>query len=115
MMTGSHHMQAFWLPGDRGNAQVEFPFTYLFDDRRWVSRRDVFLVGREYAKDPSMWNRICIECHVTAGQPRFDPSSDVPTSAVAELGIACEACHGPAGADAAGHRRPSARRCLVHR
>ena len=30
---------------------VEFPFTYLFDDRRWVPRRDVFLVGREYAKD----------------------------------------------------------------
>ena len=33
MMTGSHHMQAFWLPYDRGNAQIEFPFTYVFDDR----------------------------------------------------------------------------------
>ena len=50
MMTGSHHMQAFWLPGSSGNEQLEFPFTYLFDDRRWVPRRDVFLVGTEYVE-----------------------------------------------------------------
>jgi predicted CXXCH cytochrome family protein len=113
MVTGSHHMQAFWLPSDRGNEQLEFPFTYLFDDRRWVSRRDVFLVGREYAKEPSMWNRICIECHVTGGQPRFDPRSDVPNSAVAELGIACEACHGPAAAHVAANASPW-RRVSLH-
>jgi predicted CXXCH cytochrome family protein len=106
MMTGSHHMQAFWLAGDRGNEQLEFPFTYLFDDRRWVSRRDVFLVGRDYAKDPSMWNRICIECHVTGGQPRFDPRTVVPASVVAELGIACEACHGPASQHVAANGSP---------
>ena len=27
MVTGSHHMQAFWLAGARGNELVEFPFT----------------------------------------------------------------------------------------
>ncbi|MGZ3441105.1 MAG: multiheme c-type cytochrome, partial [Polyangia bacterium] len=106
MMTGSHHMQAFWLPGGRGNEQLEFPFTYLFDDQRWVSRRDVFLVGREYAKEPSMWNRICIECHVTGGQPRFEPRTVVPASAVAELGIACEACHGPAAEHVRANQSP---------
>jgi predicted CXXCH cytochrome family protein len=114
LMTGSHHMQAFWLPSGRGNEQLEFPFTYLFDDRRWVSRRDVFLVGRDYGKEPSRWNRICVECHVTAGQPRLDPSSGVPTSAVAELGIACEACHGPGGAHVAANADPW-RRWSLHR
>ncbi|MCA1664281.1 MAG: hypothetical protein LC659_08445, partial [Myxococcales bacterium] len=113
MMTGSHHMQAFWLPGDRGNAQIELPFTYLFDDRRWVPRRDVFLVGREYGKEPSTWNRICIECHVTRGQPRFDARTDVPTSAAAELGIACEACHGPAAQHVAANVSPF-RRVALH-
>ena len=73
-MTGSHHMQAFWLPGEHGNEQIEFPFTYLFDDRRWVSRRDVFLVGRDYSKDPSSWNRICIECHVTGRSTPIRPA-----------------------------------------
>ncbi len=112
MMTGSHHMQAFWIPGGRGNEQIEFPFTYLFDDQRWVSRRDVFLVGREYAKNPSIWNRICVECHVTAGQPRVDASSGVPESRAAELGIACEACHGPAAAHVAANQSPLRRETL---
>jgi predicted CXXCH cytochrome family protein len=112
MVTGSHHMQAFWLPGAAGNAQVEFPFTWLFDDQRWVPRRDVFLVGSEYTKDPALWNRICIECHVTRGQPRLD-ASGVPASRVAELGIACEACHGPAAAHVAANENPF-RRASLH-
>jgi predicted CXXCH cytochrome family protein len=105
MMTGSHHMQAFWLPGERGNEAVEFPFTYLFADQRWVPRRDVFLIGPEYSKAPSTWNRICVECHVTSGQPRIGPDG-VPDSRVVELGIACEACHGPAARHVAANQSP---------
>lgn len=112
LVTGSHHMQAFWLPGDSGNAQIEFPFTWLLEDRRWVGRRDVFLVGREYDKQPAVWNRICVECHVTAGQPRVDPKSAVPSSRVAELGIACEACHGPAAQHLAQNSSPLRRSAL---
>jgi predicted CXXCH cytochrome family protein len=112
LVTGSHHMQAFWLPGDRGNAQIEFPFTYLFDDRRWVQRRDVFLVGTEYTKEPSVWNRVCIECHVTGGQPEIDTRTQAPSSRVAELGIACEACHGPAAAHVAANQSPWRRQSL---
>ncbi len=114
MMTGSHHMQAYWLPGDRGNEQIEFPFTYLFDDQRWVPRRDVFLVGDEYSKNAAVWNRICIECHVTSGRPGFDSRLEEPKSEVAELGIACEACHGPAAHHVAENRRPW-RRWALHR
>lgn len=106
LMTGSHHMQAYWLPGGAGNAEIEFPFTYLLDERRWVARRDVFLVGLDYTKRPSIWNRICIECHVTGGQPQLDPRTGVPESRVAELGIACEACHGPAARHVAANLRP---------
>ncbi|MFI5288752.1 MAG: cytochrome c3 family protein [Polyangia bacterium] len=113
MMTGSHHMQAFWIPGDRGNEQIEFPFTYLLDDQRWVARRDVFLVGCDYTKSPSMWNRICIECHVTGGQPGLDRLTGIPESRVAELGIACEACHGPAAAHARENESPF-RRLALH-
>jgi predicted CXXCH cytochrome family protein len=112
MMTGSHHMQAFWLPSARGNEAIEFPFTYLFDDQRWVSRRDVFLVGPEYSKAPSVWNRICVECHVTSGQPRVDARTGVPQSRVAELGIACEACHGPAARHVAANASPWRRTAL---
>jgi predicted CXXCH cytochrome family protein len=95
LVTGSHHMQVYWTAGARGNEQTEFPFTYLLTDQRWVPRRDVFLIGPEFPKSISTWNRICIECHVTSGQPRLDPKSGAAQSRVAELGIACEACHGP--------------------
>jgi Doubled CXXCH motif (Paired_CXXCH_1)/Cytochrome c554 and c-prime len=106
MVTGSHHMQAFWLPGAGGNAQFELPFTWLLDEQRWVGRRDVFLVGSDYGKTPSMWNRICVECHVTGGQPGFDARVEVPRSRVAELGIACEACHGPGATHVAANASP---------
>ena len=95
MLTGSHHMQVFWLPGGFGNMQIVFPFTYLFESQRWVPRADTFL--RDPALPPSMdvWNMVCIRCHATGGQPRPDRESRILTTRSAELGIACEACHGP--------------------
>ena len=41
MLTGSHHMQACWTPGDFGNQQFIFPFIYLFEDQRWVPREEL--------------------------------------------------------------------------
>jgi predicted CXXCH cytochrome family protein len=96
LLTGSHNMQAYWLSTGRGNELVEFPFTYLFEDQRWVPRRDVFLIGPEVPKTAAVWNRICVECHATGGQPGIDEQSGIPDSRVGELGIACEACHGSA-------------------
>ena len=97
MTTGSHHMQAYWVDNGHGNQQYSLPFTYLFEQERWVPRRSVFL------KDPAalgwsqVWNVGCIDCHATAGQPRHLADPVAFDSRVAELGISCEACHGPAG------------------
>src|SRR5206468_1212835 len=96
LLTGSHHMQAYWVAGDLGNMQFSFPFTYLFEDRRWVPRNDVFLFDPSVRFSHQVWNTGCINCHATAGQPRQDSQTKVMRSRVAELGIACEACHGPA-------------------
>jgi hypothetical protein len=96
MLTGSHHMQAYWVAGDFGNMQFSFPFTYLFEDERWVPRNDVFLFDPKAHYTHQVWNVGCIGCHATAGQPRQDPQTRIIQSRTAELGIACEACHGPA-------------------
>jgi len=40
MLTGSHHMQAYWVPSKYGNLQYSLPFTYVFADQRWVPRND---------------------------------------------------------------------------
>ena len=55
------------------------------------------------------WASSCIACHAVAGEPRRDAESDVWSTRVAELGIACEACHGPGRAHVERHRDPLAR------
>ncbi len=96
LVTGSHHMQVFWLPVPAGNAQVGFPFTWLIEDKRWVPRQDAFIRDPQAPPQTEVWNQVCIRCHTTASQPRPRPEEDVFDSRVAELGISCEACHGPA-------------------
>lgn len=122
MVTGSHHMQAYWVPASAGNSQLSLPFTYLFDDHRWVPRSQVFLHPPEQDHyDEQVWNVSCIRCHTTAGQPLALRSSDAPPdpddwridSRLGENGIACEACHGPAEAHVAANQNPL-RRYWLH-
>ena len=88
-------MQACWVAGDYGNQQFIFPFIYLFEDQRWVSREDAFLKDPQAPHLVQVWNGSCIRCHATAGKALQDQRSNVFQTEVAELGIACEACHGP--------------------
>jgi predicted CXXCH cytochrome family protein len=116
MVTGSHHMQAYWVPGNEGNSQLSLPFTYLFDDHRWVPRSQVFLHPPEQDHhDEQVWNVSCIRCHTTAGQPlALLPGGGWKIeSKLGENGIACEACHGPAEAHVAANQNP-ARRYWLH-
>jgi predicted CXXCH cytochrome family protein len=109
LSTGSHHYQAYWLDGGAGHELRLFPFVYLLSERRWLRRRDAFLQPPDAADALPRWNASCIQCHAVAGRPRHDGARDVFDSAVAELGIACEACHGPGGSHAAKHRDPFVR------
>src|SRR5262249_53673421 len=96
MLTGSHHMQAYWVPSRRGNIQFGFPFAWLIEDRRWAPRKDTFIRDPQAPSPIQIWNLNCIQCHSTGGQPGEHPDTKVVNSRVGELGIACESCHGPA-------------------
>ncbi len=106
LLTGSHHMQVYWVTSGFGNLQHVFPFCWIIGERRWVPVRDTFL------RDPSLppysqrWNQNCIRCHATGGQPRGEIRDGMPHTRVGELGIACEACHGPGERHVALHRDP---------
>src|SRR5262245_30186116 len=96
MVTGSHHQQRYWLRGQDGNALDLLPFAYLIGDRRWVPGDAVFLMPEMAAGIvPRLWNANCVGCHSVAGTPGAATPRDSPDTRVAELGIACEACHGP--------------------
>ena len=95
MVTGSHHMQVFWLPGMMGNLQIGFPFAWLIDDKRWAPRNSLFIRDPHIVISKENWNMNCIRCHTTGPQPKPNKAAQRFESQVADLGISCEACHGP--------------------
>ncbi|HUL51508.1 MAG TPA: cytochrome c3 family protein [Candidatus Nitrosotalea sp.] len=103
LLTGSHHMEVFWVPGGQGNAQIGFPFTWLIPEARWVPRNSTFVRPPEMTHRPEMWNVVCSRCHATGIEPRLNREAHTIDTRAGELGVACEACHGP------GQRHVSAR------
>jgi predicted CXXCH cytochrome family protein len=96
LMTGSHSFQAYWVAGDIGNTQYALPIAWLISEKRWVPRKDSFIRDPDGPPLSQVWNVNCIKCHSTGGQPRSDSLSGAMETRVGEMGIACEACHGPA-------------------
>jgi len=44
------------------------------------------------------WNGRCASCHATGYEKRYDPATRRYASTQAEIGVGCEACHGPGSA-----------------
>ena len=109
MSTGSHHQQTFWIASNDGQALWNLPLTYLLEDQRWVPREDVFLRPPDAGRGYDTWNDNCIECHAVAGESRSQRAHNRFETTVAELGITCEACHGPAHDHIRLHQRPERR------
>ena len=114
MSTGSHHQQLYWIRNPATRTNELAPLVYLIDDERWVRMGDNFVVPHAYGPErfPMTWNFTCIKCHATAGQQRRRGQGAADTQ-VAELGIACEACHGPGESHVAANRSPL-RRARLH-
>lgn len=106
LVTGSHREQAYWMPGERPGELSLFPFVWMVEDARFVARRDAFLLPPGAPMPDVRWASSCIACHAVAGEPRRDAVSDTWGTRVVELGIACEACHGPGRAHVERHADP---------
>jgi hypothetical protein len=121
MLTGSHHMQLFWVPSIPGNLQVDLPFMYLLEDHRWVPELDTFLRDPKLTWHAAFWNQNCLQCHTTAADPgvrRAEPTDTALNGMtmdthLGEMGIGCESCHGPGSEHADANANPL-RRYLLH-
>jgi predicted CXXCH cytochrome family protein len=109
LATGSHREQVYWVEGRRPGELRLFPFVWLIREARFVPRAAAFLTPEDAVSPPVRWNSNCIACHAVAGEPGHDPARDAFDTRVAELGIACEACHGPGARHVERHRDPFAR------
>lgn len=41
------------------------------------------------------WNSMCAGCHNTRVRKNYEPTDDIYKTRMAEMGVGCEACHGP--------------------
>jgi hypothetical protein len=95
LTTGSHHYQIYWLASPSTGRLEMLPLVWHVEERAFAPRKAMFLTPPgPTAPETDRWQESCIQCHATHGTPRHAPSGGA--TRVAELGIACEACHGPA-------------------
>lgn len=81
---------------------VRLPLAYDLINRRWMSLNGAFFYpdSNNYFQHQAEWDANCVFCHNVKAQPNFDFRGRTFKTEVAELGIACGACHGPAAAHA---------------
>ena len=97
MATGSHHYQTYWVPSPRHDQLLQtLPLVYLIEDKQWIPREAAFMRSpNDRGHLVTQWNHHCIRCHSTGGNPGLNSKTGMLETKVGELGIACEACHGP--------------------
>ncbi len=112
MTTGSHHQQTYWIPSRWGYELLQFPWEFQIAEKMWFPTEDAELREESPERYSGHWNSSCMHCHSVAPNPglnkSWEVSGDNPElfSEMAELGISCEACHGPAARHVAKHRNP---------
>lgn len=100
---GSHHQQVYLTRGQDGSYQT-LPFVWDIAEKQWITRGASFLTKADISlfHMSKLWNNGCIFCHNTGPSPGLKQIGGSAgganyswDSTVKELGIACEACHGP--------------------
>jgi hypothetical protein len=104
LSTGSHHYQIYWLAAREGLGMDQLPLVWQRGENAWVPRKSLFLKPPEPASlETGRWEAGCIKCHATNGTSEHESGG----TRVADFGISCEACHGPAATHVAWHRDPA--------
>jgi predicted CXXCH cytochrome family protein len=96
MTVGSRRIQQY--VARIGDHHVRLPVAWNIEEKRWIHLNGGFLHpdGSDFNTHLAVWDNNCIFCHNVKARPGFDNDANTFDARVAELGIACEACHGPA-------------------
>lgn len=110
---GSRRVQQYLTKAD--DRHLRLPLAWNISEKRWMHLNGGFLDpdGSDFTRHTSLWDANCIFCHNTGPDPNFDWSARTFASQVEELGIACEACHGPGEEHIRRNSNPL-RRYLLH-
>lgn len=110
---GSRRVQQYLTR--EGDRFTRLPVAWDVEARRWFHLSGGFLDpdGTDFNTHRALWDANCIFCHNVKARPGYDWQRQRFDSHVAELGIACEACHGPGAEHAARNTQPW-RRYYLH-
>jgi predicted CXXCH cytochrome family protein len=98
---GARRFQGYLSKLPDGRIYV-LPIFWHNEAKRWVDWKEITPIPDDPNHDlRQIWNVTCINCHATNLAKNFDPQTKTYNTTWTEMGIACEACHGPGGAHAA--------------
>lgn len=91
---GSRRMQQYVTK--RNGQYVRLPVSYDLVNRRWMSLNGTFFYpdNDNFSKHEAQWDLNCVFCHNVKAQPNYNRQTQLANTEVAEIGIACGACHG---------------------
>ncbi len=97
MTIGSRRIQQYVYEATDGS-HWRIPMAWNIEEQRWFNLNAGFLHPDEsdFNTHLSIWDANCIFCHNTQAMPGYDWNQNTFDASVAEMGIACESCHGPA-------------------
>lgn len=97
-VAGIAPLQQYLLETEPGRLQ-SFDVVWDTENKRWYHLYpDQDLPpndGLHWTGPYKNWNGRCAECHATGFEKKYSPATQTYRSTQAEIGVGCEACHGP--------------------
>src|SRR5262245_34782855 len=98
---GARRFQGYLSKLPDGRIYV-LPAFWHNESRRWVDWKESTPIPDDPDHDlRQIWNVTCVNCHATNLAKNFDPATKSYATTWTEMGVGCEACHGPGAAHVA--------------
>ena len=91
---GSKRYQGYLSMLPEGRMYV-LPVFWHVADKRWIDWKEITPIPEGAHAIRQIWNANCFNCHATNIVQGFDATEKVYKTTWTEMGIGCEACHGP--------------------
>ncbi|PYR25685.1 MAG: hypothetical protein DMF98_11390, partial [Acidobacteria bacterium] len=98
---GARRFQGYLSKLPDGRIYV-LPVFWHNESKRWVDWKEITPIPDDPDHDlRQIWNVTCVNCHATNLAKNFNPATNTYATTWTEMGIGCEACHGPGAAHVA--------------
>ncbi len=92
---GARRFQGYLSKLPDGRIYV-LPVFWHTESKRWMDYSEITPIPKDSSHDlRQIWNVTCVNCHATNLAKNFDVERNTFASTWTEMGIGCEACHGP--------------------